>query len=202
MINSNIKTVGFFSYTDMKTVTSPYSCLFISPSFFLISGTSPPSRHWWSPLSILIAALVHAKQPLPPCLHPSSFQTLDLSPLSALVPLPMSFHPFCPSIPLCLLYLTLPASPLFLLLCPSFLSLPDIMSSHYLHSSCCSSPSIYPLSLPSPPLRLSPPDRVTYYLRHSIHTYAHTQPSTRSDLHPHPAIFCLNSQQCNKDETV
>lgn len=50
MINLNIETVGFFSYTDMKTVSSPYSCLFISPSFFLISGTFPPSRHQMEPI--------------------------------------------------------------------------------------------------------------------------------------------------------
>ena len=105
-----------------------------------------------------------------PCLRLSSFQTLDLSPLSALIPLPMSFHPFLsihPSPP-CSLCLTLPVvSPRRLP--SSLLSLPDIMSSHYLHSSRCSGPSIYPPSLPSPPLRLSPPDRVTYYLHRSLH---------------------------------
>lgn len=150
-------------------------CKFISPSlyFFPQEPLLPPDIRW-SPLSILIAPLMHTKQPLPPCLHPSSFQTLDLSPLSALAPLPMSFQHIYPPIPLRLLYLTLPAAPLSSLFHPSFPSLPDIMSSHYLQSSCCSSPSIYPLSLPSPPLRLSPPDRVTYYPHHSIHTYVNT----------------------------
>lgn len=61
----------------------------------------------------------------------------------------------------------------------SLLFQPEIMSSHYLHSSCSSSPSIYPLSLPSAPPRLSPPDRAAYYLHHSL------QPSFLSHLYMH-----------------
>lgn len=71
---------------------------------------------------------------------------------------------------LALLHLTCCFSPLFPLRHSSPCCLQDIMSNHYLRLSCCSSPSIYPLSLPSTPPRLSPLDRATYYLHHSLHS--------------------------------
>lgn len=140
------------------------------------------------------------------CLY--SFQTLDPGPLSALTPLSTSFHPYLyPSILPCMLCFTLSVvSPLFFPLCPSLLlSLTDIMSSHYLHSSYLPQSSISPLSVCSPPPRLSPPDRVTYYLHHSPHPsfLSHKLTLALSMIRHtfthliYPLSVHLNSQQCN-----
>lgn len=126
---------------------------------------------------------------------------------SFLFPCPSNLHPST----LPHTSLTLPVfSPFIVPLSPSCLrSLTDIMSSHYLHSSCCSSPATHPspLSLPFPPLSVSHLQIVTYYLHHSLHlsfslTHAHLLSLVRSEAHSHTtrsSIWTdhLNSQQSN-----
>lgn len=89
----------------------------------------------------------------------------------------------------------------------SLLSLPDIMSSHYLHSSRCSSPSIlfhFPLHLHVSHLQIQSPIIWTTPSAHpSSSTCTHSH-SARSDTRSHTDLSSiwtdyLNSQQCNRD---
>lgn len=118
-------------------------------------------------LNIIIRLDKHKYKFKPPSMHHSSYLWLELI-IWCLSPLQVSLHSslllsmICQILPI----VSLLVSPL----ChSSILCLPDIMSSHYLHSSCRTSPSIYPLSLPLAPPRLSPLDRATYYLYQPLH---------------------------------
>lgn len=75
---------------------------------------------------------------------------------------------------------------------------PDIMSRHYLHLSCCSSPSILSHF---PPLLLSPPDRDKYHLHHSDHPPVHPFSHCMWDLALHgirraSPLWTLSHRSC------